>query len=68
MEVVCDYCKKAIEYDTVSCYAETTYLKRIPNYEAGDGWVKGVKPVARQRDVGYGKFAIVCSDCDRVEK
>jgi len=64
----CDYCHKTIKYDTVSIYAETTYLLKVPGFQAGDGWIKGVKPVMRQKNIGYGRFAIICKECEKGDR
>lgn len=64
----CDYCHKEIEYDMVSCYAETTYLLKVPGFQAGDGWLEGIKPVMRQKNIGYGGFALICAECEKEDE
>lgn len=61
----CDYCHQEIKYELVSTYVETTYLLKVPGFQAGEGWVEGVKPVARHKNTGYGRFAIICTECEK---
>ena len=60
----CDYCNKDIFYHKISLYAETTYLLKGNFPKRFGHWLKGVKPVARHKDVGFGKYAIICFECE----
>ncbi len=62
--IKCDACGKEIEFDFVSTYANLTYIKKVKGFKT-DNYRKEYKPVARQKDNGFGKYTVICFECDK---